>query len=397
MSSQASLEANIWKYGLYLVTNKRIFAAILGAFYLTIPEVTPKILGYIMLAGSLSGFIFEIPSGYISDKIGHKEALILSRVLTLISTLLFLFANSITFLIVAGIFMSAGHAFLSGTGSAFMHETLRSLGRDKEYTNIMGKVSSYGFAIPVILTALVPFFVAISYKLPFVIGLILDSIGLIVACSLTKPKAEIRVEQNEVNTKNIVTVLKESYTLRLLPIALVSGVVTGMLAVVGGFRAPFQTVLSVPVIWFGVFHSIGRLLSSLMLAHSSTIQKWFPLRRFYIAQTILLGLLVGSLYFVEWNVYIVGVFILLNAFQWGLTQVDTGYQLSLIGDHSHKATLLSISSQFDHITAIIFGVGIGYVVEYTSYETGFLVMSIIFFAVLTPFLRYIGKSYQVQN
>jgi MFS family permease len=383
MHTQEKLEANIWKYGLYLVTNKRIFAAILGAFYLTIPGVTPTILGVIMLAGSLSSFAFEIPSGYLSDKMGHKNAIIFSRLLVLTSTLLFLFADSITFLVLAGVFMSAGHSFLSGTGSAFMHETLRALGRESEYTKIMGKVSSLGFAIPVLLTAAVPFLINISYKLPFVVGLILDVIGLVVAISLTKPNTK-PVEIAEINSKNLFQVLRESAQLNLLPVALVSGILGGMLFVAGGFRAPYQTLLEIPVIWFGVFHGIGRILASLMLAYSDVIRDLFPFKRFYSAQILLYTFLLSSLFVIESVPYVVTVFILLNAFQWGLGQVDSGYQLDLVRTHSHKATLLSISSQFDHMTAIVFGVLIGVVIEYTTYQTGFLVMATALLVILVP-------------
>jgi hypothetical protein len=281
------------------------------------------------------------------------------------------------------VFMSAGQSFLSGTGSAFMHETLRALGREDEYTKIMGKVSSLGFAIPVLLTAAVPFLVSISYKLPFAVGLILDVIGLVVAISLTKPNTK-PVEIAEINTKNLFQVLRESAQLNLLPVALVSGILGGMLFVAGGFRAPYQTLLEVPVIWFGVFHGIGRMLASLMLAYSDVIRSVFPFKRFYIAQMLLFTFLLASLFVIESVPYVVTVFILLNAFQWGLGQVDSGYQLDLVRSHSHKATLLSISSQFDYMTAIVFGVLIGVVIEYTTYQTGFLVMATALLLILVP-------------
>ena len=127
MTIEKALQDNIWKYALLLITNKRVFVAILGAYYLTLPDVTPKTIGTILLAGSLSGFIFEIPSGYASDKIGHKYALVISRVLMMLSTTFFLVANNVTFLILGSVFLSMSVAFHSGTDSAFIHETLRGL------------------------------------------------------------------------------------------------------------------------------------------------------------------------------------------------------------------------------------------------------------------------------
>lgn len=73
-----------------------------------------------------------------------------------------------------------------------MHETLRTLGREHEYTKVMGKISSLGFAIPIVLMVTVPFLVSISYKLPFIISVITDTIGLIAALALKVPPYHTR-------------------------------------------------------------------------------------------------------------------------------------------------------------------------------------------------------------
>ncbi len=101
----SDLSANIWKYCLILIANKRIFVAILGAYYLTVPDVTANTIGIILMVGSLTTFLFEIPSGYLANKFGHKQAIVLSRVFMLIATALFLISNSVTLLIVASIFL----------------------------------------------------------------------------------------------------------------------------------------------------------------------------------------------------------------------------------------------------------------------------------------------------
>lgn len=85
-----------------LVANKRIFVAILGAYYLTVPGVTAYTIGVILMISSLAGFLLEIPSGYMSDKMGHKSALVMARILMIVSTLLYLVADDVLFLILGG-------------------------------------------------------------------------------------------------------------------------------------------------------------------------------------------------------------------------------------------------------------------------------------------------------
>src|SRR3989344_5972884 len=183
----AALESNIWKYTVLLVANKRVFTAIIGVYYLTIPGVTPFWIGMFLLAGNGASFIFDIQSSYIADKIGHKQGIVLSRMIMILSSLCFLFATNIYWLIAASILLSMGFAFLSGVGSAFMHETMRALGREGDYRTVMGKASSIGFAVPALMAALVPFSVGISYTIPFIVMLGLDVMGLIMALSLVRP------------------------------------------------------------------------------------------------------------------------------------------------------------------------------------------------------------------
>ena len=388
---EKKLQSNIWKYALFLIANKRIFVAILGAYFLTIPDVTPQGIGIILLAGSAASFILEIPSGYISDKIGHKQALIFSRILILLSTTLLLFAENIFFLILGSIFMSAGAAFLSGTGSAFMHETLQGLKREHDYTRVMGKISSVGFAMPIVLMVLTPFLVSISFKAPFALSLVIDLIGLIAAISLvTPPVSPKHIE--EIGVTNFRQVVQEGLRLNFFAFALFSGIVGGLLFTVGGFRAPYQMFLGIPVIWYGVFLGIGRALASLMLAYSGKIKERFTIYSFYKLQIILYAALIFILGIISLWWVIVPVFIIINAFHWGLSWVDEGYLVDIIRTSKFKATLLSVNAQFNAIVAGISGFGIGFIIERLSYQHGFLYLGFGLLGMLTLLYFYLART-----
>ncbi len=371
-----TLKNNIWKFAIASVANKRIFVAILGAYYLTIDGVTPQVIGMIALCGSLASFILAIPSGYVSDKIGHKQALIVSRVAMLLSSVCFFFANDIDFLILATVIMSMGMAFNSGTGSAFMHETLKGLGRDKEYSAVMGKIGSIGFGVPIALTVLVPFLVSVSYKLPFLIMGIVDIVGLLAVLSLAKPPVS-QEDIEEMKASNFKMVIREAWQLKYFTIAIFSGLVSSLLLSVSGFRAPFQVELGIPVIWFGVFVGVGRGLASVMLAYGGRLEKRFNLISFYKFQYLLYVFLIVCLGLTK-NVYlIVALFTITSAFHWGLSKIDEGYQIKVIGKSKFKATILSIGSQIDSVLTAGLGFLLGWIIERTSYGSGFLYIGII--------------------
>ena len=391
---QRKLQRNIWKYTLLLIANKRVFVPIWGAYYLTIPGVTPKIIGTILLVGSLSGFLFEIPSGYASDKIGHKSALVISRIFMILSTVLFLVATDITFLIFGAVFLSASNAFYSGTGSAFMHETLRGLRREGDYTRIMGKMSSIGFAVPILFTIGVPFLVEVSYRLPFLVMLIIDVVGLFASVSLTSPLV-IEEEIEEIGTKNFKQVVQEGFRLHYFSLALFAGVIGGTLFSVGVFRAPYQVFLEIPVIWYGVFFGIGRMCASLLLAFSGRIKEHLTMLSLYMFQLIAFSVLILVLGLVPTGWVVVLVFIVINAVYWGLHKIGEGYQLDVIASSKFKATLLSAGAQMSQIVAMISGFGFGFMIERFSYQYSFLYLSLLFFAVLFPLFIYITRQYKV--
>jgi len=306
----------------------------------------------------------------------------------LLSTILFLVANNIIFLILAGIALSTGIAFHSGTGSALMHETLRGLQREKDYASVMGKISSIGFAVPIVFMVLVPFLVSISFKLPFAIALIVDLVGLFAAISLVTPPVP-REEIKEIGVTNFRQVLCEGYHLNFFTFALFSGIIGGVLFGVGGFRAPYQTFLEIPVIWYGVFFGIGRAFASLMLAYSGRIRAITTIYSFYKFQLILYTFFILILATISTWWIVVIAFIIINAFQWGLSKVDNSYMMDIISPSKFKATLLSTHVQIEHIVAAVASFGVGFVIERVSYQSGFLYLGIGFFVILMLLYLYI--------
>lgn len=391
-TTNKKLESNVWKYTLILIANKRLFAAILSVYYLTIPDVTASWIGTFVMIGAIAGFIFEVPSGYFSDKIGHKNALVISRVATLLSTIFFLLADSILFLILGTIFLSIGTAFISGTGSAFMHETLRALGREGEYTKVIGKASSIGFAVPILLTIGIPFLVSISYKIPFLVALVVDFIGLLAALSLVKPNVP-QEKVDEIDVTHFSDVVREGMGKNFFRYALFSGILFGTLWTTGIFRGPYQESLGILVIWFGVLHGIGRVGASLLLAYSGKLRERIgSIHRFQKIQILIYGTLYTTLaLFTTWWI-VASAFIVLNAFQWGMSKIEEGYLLDIVRTSNFKATLLSLKALIGEVVTAVTGFGLGIVVQSYGFQVGFTSLGIFVIFSLVAIQIYIQKQ-----
>ncbi len=387
-----ALESNIWKYTLILIANKRLFAAILSVYYLTIPDVTAQWIGMFVLIGAIIGVLFEVPSGYFSDKIGHKSALVISRVATLLSTLFFLLADSLSFLVLGTIFLSIGNAFITGTGSAFMHETLRALGREKDYTNVIGKASSISFAVPILLTVGIPFLVPISYKIPFLLALVFDLVGVWAACTLVRPNVpQERID--EIDVKRFRDVINDGVQKNFFRYALFSGIIFGTLWTTGIFRGPYQESLGILVIWFGVLHGIGRAGASLLLAYSGKLRHVIGgIHQFQSMQIVVYGVLYTVLAICTTWWIVASVFIIFNAFQWGMSKVEEGYLLDIVATSNFKATLLSLKALIGELCTGLAGLSMGALVGLYGFKTGYLILGLVSISALILLHVYIEKT-----
>ncbi len=391
-----NLLSNIWKYTVLLITNKRVFVAIIAVYYLTVPGVDAIGISYILLAGSIAGFLMEIPSGYISDRIGHKQTIIISRALSVLSSLFFLLANDLSSLILGSVFMALANAFFSGTGSAFMHDTLKSVGKDHEYGKIMGKAKSLGFGIPLIVSSTVPFLVNYSFKLPFAIGFVMDLIGLFMAVLLVKPTVE-KTGVEEFGLKNFKKVFAEGRKLGYLKYTVFSGIVGGLLYSINTFRGPYQEAAGVAVMYFGIFFAAGRLLASVLLWNTHHLQKLLNIKQYFFWQT---SLFIGIFIFLGLSanpILVVILFALQNGLRWGLTEIEDAYLLPIIKDSNNKATLLSMGAQSEQLMGGLFAPLIGWIIFTVSYQTGMLYFAILLFTLTAPLYYFIFLKKQNPN
>ena len=81
----------------------------------------------------ISVFVLEVPSGYLSDRLGRRVTLILSSTAFVLSYLLFSIADGFIQFGIAQFLLAAGISLASGTDTSFHYDSLQSLGKEEEY------------------------------------------------------------------------------------------------------------------------------------------------------------------------------------------------------------------------------------------------------------------------
>lgn len=392
---QRGLQSNIWKYGVFLITGRRIFWPILTVYFLTLPDATIRQIGFFMAIGQIANVLTEVPSGYVADKIGHKKALIIAKISLIISTVLFLVGQHFIFFALGSVFFSVAIAFRSGTLTAFMQETLLALGRQKEYSKLLGRVKSITWIISAALLAVIPALAGINFRLPLLAGLVFDILGLLVVLSFVEPQRTF-VETEEVKIGNFRTALAEARRLNFIPVIVFTGLLGAVLLGVGTLRDVYQQFLGIPIVYLGLLFALSRLMASAVSALVYRLKQFLTIGQYFLAEIIFFMPLIFLIGFLENKWAVAVLFIIVVGYHFGESVLSAHYQLEYIEQSRFKATLLSLGNLLASLGFAGTGLLLGFLADRYLYGIGYMAYAVISLVLLLAayiyFLRYGQKK-----
>lgn len=353
----------------------------LSIYLLTMPNTTANFIGILTGIGQIAGLLMEIPSGYIADKIGHKNALIIARFFLVLSTACYVFAESNIWFVFGAIFLATGMAFVSGTDTAFMHDTLNALDKKDQYSKIVGRIKSIGFAVPTVFIILLSIVADFDFKIAFIFALAIDMVGLFAVILLKQPEIE-KENIQEIGVTNFKTTMQEWLNVGWFKYVLIGSVVAGIsLGATIGFKNTYQELVGFSISMIGILWAASRFLISGLLLTNEYIYKMFSFKTFILLQTFIYSASFIALGFAS-NMWVVALcFIVPNIAMWGLGSASNQYHLNFIGNSKSKATLLSVNGLIQNISTGIFAVFMGFLVTEHSYQMAYLISGIILTAI----------------
>jgi MFS family permease len=306
-------------------------------------------------------FVSEIPTGYVADRIGRKNSLIIGALLLIASTIFLYFAEGFIPLLCAYILIGLSDAFMSGANSAFLYDTLLADRREREYKRIEGKANFIAES-GVILTSLLGAFVALySIRLTILLSLFGYVAMLFVVISFKEPELHKRLAplpfKDEV--KSLADILKRSMkNPKLLGLFLYSFLILGVSNVIYMIYQPYFKDVLLPLPMYGIIFAMMSVFAGLaaLYAHKWEARAGMGWTLVLIPIFLAVSLLgAGSVYI--WY----GVFFFF------FRELVRGFVFPVLGDYTNKiakteerATVLSVGSMFSRLgygtIAIVFGV-----------------------------------------
>jgi len=378
LNMKEKLQSNIWKYFLIILTSRRNFMPILSIYFLSLPNNTANQIGLYTAIGWIFGFIFEIPSGYLADRLGHKKTLIIAKFFLLLSTLSFIIGSTFIWFAIGATFLSLGFAFTSGTAGAFLHNTLLELKKENNFAIINGKIKANVSLISAVIILLLPLLTKISLLTPIIAFLFFDILGVIIVFTLYQP--EIKYEAQDEEGRSILTQLDKFKGTGFYPMSILLGITGGLIMSLSPYNYPYVELLGFPIIFIGSIMAFSRVIW-FIIGHNLSFFKKIPIKKLLQYEVLFFSVIIIVIAITK-NAYIAGF----------LISIMTGYNNakgSLYQEHylnnflvhkKYKATMLSIKMQIKNLFSAIFIVIFGYIVSY-SFSAAYLIVGIFLFFV----------------
>ena len=347
----------------------------------------------------LTAALFEIPTGYFSDRFGRKKSLCLGALISGLSYWILTQATGFWGILAHEFSLGLALSFISGTDVAILFESLplnysRDLSSRILSHNQMA--SALGeFSAALICSALITF---ISYKELIAIQAVLAWLPLLVALTLREPK---RHQPTHLDIKKIKKLwrqlLHEHSFLRLLSFNFVVWLLATYIAV--WIVQRYWQEQQIPLVWFGVLWASCNLTIGVTGLFSRSLEKSLGMGK----SLLLVGILcTGAYFFMSLVGGAIGVLCgFLIYIARGLNNVISRDLLNQSMDPALRATANSILNFLFRFAFAILGPAVGFSIDQWGLNStllalsGFFLLCLIF--ITAPLLRRLTSPHDWEN
>ena len=134
--------------------------------------------------------VMEYPTGYVSDRVGYRVALTIASLLGMAGWGLYTVAATFTHVLAAEVLLGISLAFISGSDSALLYETLKANGTEQYYARHQGRMSGFAQAGEALGAVFAGLMYATSPLLPFILQVGVWLLALLLTRTMVEPVRE---------------------------------------------------------------------------------------------------------------------------------------------------------------------------------------------------------------
>lgn len=364
---------NIKLLYLYSFFTRRPFIPIITTYYLY-NNISLSQIGILASVTFLVQILTEIHGGIFADKNGRRISLMIHSFLGLVSGVLLYIGSSFPVFLLASIFYGFAGAFITGTTSSLLFDTLKEQNLEKSFKKYSGNILFFALSLNAITLLVVPYLYSIDKKLPLIITCVFFTLSLFISYLMEEPS--IAVSNSKLNYfGKVKSAFKFTYDNKNLFILLVIASFSGsFIFIIYEYIQPYLSINGVSVAYFGLIYAFMRVLSGIggKLAHllESTMSTHKIITISIIAITISSFMLsIGE------NIIYIGIMLL--ALSEGLNSVSIADEVNqnVVKD---RTTILSL---FNFSKSLVFTMNVvifGYISELYSIQSSIFIFACLF-------------------
>lgn len=347
--------------------------------------------------GSIAQAVLEVPSGWVSDRFGHKATLVISSAANALAVALLAFAQGLPLLLVSELLFSLGFAAQSGSDSALLFESLRSVGEEGSYREVIARVTKRQSVLRLLAKLVGPALYAIAPSLPFAVSII-PYVAIFVT---TLGYSDVSVTGGDGDEKGVSVargMLLGLKSGRFLSLALLSAVALVVVSNFSQYSTNWLEGVGLDVALLGV---VSVVASAGEYVGARIAQSWLPRNGLWdlivpaivMCASVLLASALDS---------VAGVsvaYFLVNG-SYAVFSINLGAALQNAVLDESRATMLSVESQFEDVVSVVADPVVGAGLDALGFRGTFAVLSVIAVAVFSLagiVLRRLGGSGDVAS
>ncbi|GAA0223030.1 MFS transporter [Halobacterium noricense] len=315
----------------------------------------------------------EVPTGYVGDRIGRRNSLLVGTVIITVTLVGIGFAETLLELSVLYACWSMGYNFRSGSDDAWLYDTLTDELSTDQFAHIRGRGQSVALLVGVVGSVAGGYLGNIDLSYPFLVASGVAGTGIPILLSLEEPTSYEESDADELGLREAVGVISETLShprlrsfvvyyfvlfsaVSYLVFMYVQPILETVLPQVGIPQGEVEPLL-------GWFYAAVSLLSAGLSYHTGTIRDRIGLRRWFLVIPFVVGIGLVAL----WMMPVLAIPAFL--FARGISETTRSLASQYVNDRIDtlgRATVLSSLAMVSSVTVIPFQLGSGVISDVTS-------------------------------
>jgi len=368
-----SARSSIIKYYLYKSTKAvEFYRPIMYLFFLA-QGLNFTQIAILEAIYNLTTLLGEIPTGYIGDRVGRRNSLLIGTVLIAVTLLGIGLSESFLALAVLYVCWSAGYNFRSGSEDAWLYDTLTDDLSEDEFAHVRGRGESAALAVGAGAAIVGGYLGSIDLSYPWFVAAAVTGFGAVVLLTLDEPETYKKTDTDDLSFRRTVGIVKQALSKRnlrafILYYYVLYAAVTYLVFV---FLQPiFQTV----VVDLGVspeqvesllgwFYAAYSLVGAVLSYYTGAIKEFIGIQTWFIVLPFIVGAALVGMYFVP--LLALPTFLVAR----GLSDVTRSFAGQYVNNRIEtlgRATVLSAMAMVSGLAVIPFQLGSGVLSDYVS-------------------------------